>query len=123
MINMQLLEITRNDIVNVSLVIMVFFIILGFVMNKLTGGFVFGYTKSHLSDKWKAYVLVFHCFGALAVGVILPNVVLDRFVYFQQLFEQDKTMIPISMVVGVVVLFLVFGVALSLLFRRKSGAK
>jgi amino acid transporter len=88
-----------------------------FILNKISGGFLFRYRKSKIYPFLRDLLVIIHIFGALLMALLLPNSVLIDYPYFMSIYEQNPLLIPLSMLVLFFGLFLIFGLLFGMIFN------
>jgi len=99
------------------LVIILMTLILGFLarlINKLMRGYIFKYLDIIDPEKNLPGLLTFHWIGSLLLAVILPNNLLNNYIFFQILFEKDEFWIPVTMLCVFFTSLIIIGLLLNI---------
>jgi hypothetical protein len=105
------------------------FIILGItiavtiLVNVLSGGFIFKYTKSKIRSKTKETLVTVHFLASIILAISLPNMVLKDYQYFENLYRKSEAMIPITMILILFVMLLLLGIVFSTIAVYLDGKR
>ena len=94
--------------------------ILVYVLNKLTNGFIFAYSRTKINKNLVAFLRHVHAFGALIPAFILPNNYLVRIKSFRILFEQSGMWIAVFVAIIFTILLIILGILLTLVFKNRA---
>ncbi|GAB2669186.1 hypothetical protein GCM10027036_23390 [Flavihumibacter cheonanensis] len=92
---------------------------IGLLLNKLTGGIIYSYCDKAKSKTTSNILIGIQWTTSILLAFILPNNILNNYIFFQKLYDDNELWIPLSMGVVLYTSLTTIGLFFNLALRDK----